>query len=86
MDYEDLVKEIKAQGITKLPALLVVIAEQCVIKHVFQPGGMERVISRVASQQVVQDGRAETSSNCHYCGRSYSEFHKPGCLNKPPAA
>ncbi len=34
MNYNKLVKEIKKQGITKLPGLLSVVAEQC-IKKIF---------------------------------------------------
>jgi hypothetical protein len=55
MDYEDLVKEIKKQGITKLPALLIVVAEQCVKRKCFAPGGMERVISKIANQRIHKD-------------------------------
>jgi hypothetical protein len=55
MDYEDLVKEIKKQGITKLPALLIVVAEQCVKRKCFVPGGMERVISKIANQELDKD-------------------------------
>ncbi|MFX0136533.1 MAG: hypothetical protein ACFFDN_23035 [Candidatus Hodarchaeota archaeon] len=65
MDYEDLVKEIKSQGITKLPALLIVVAEQCVAEKVFQPGGMERVISRIASQPSVKANAQEQSCKVH---------------------
>jgi hypothetical protein len=50
MDYEDLVREIRSQGITKLPALLIVIVEQCIIKGVFAPGGLERVVIRIIDE------------------------------------
>lgn len=54
MDYEDLVRGIKRQSITKLPALLIVIAEQCVEKNVFVPGGMELIIEHVINSHVSQ--------------------------------
>lgn len=54
MDYEDLVEEIKQQGITKLPALLIVVAKQCVENGVFAEGGMERVINRVIANHSIQ--------------------------------
>lgn len=69
MDYIDLVKEIESQGVTKLPALLIVVAKQCVKKKVFQPGGMERVISRIASQPTVQaDAECPGQNKCEAIG------------------
>lgn len=58
MDYDELVKEIKQQGITKLPALLIVMAKQCLKKNVFVKGGMiltiQKTIDRHERQPVVQ--------------------------------
>ena len=47
MEYIELVEEIKNQGVTKLPALLSVVLEQCIKKKVFVAGGMERFVARV---------------------------------------
>jgi len=47
ISYEDLVDEIKERPITQLPALLIVITEQCLLKKVFVDGGLLQTVSTV---------------------------------------
>jgi len=51
MEYEELVAEIKQQSITKLPALLIAVVEQCVVKGVFAEGGIKKVINQVIREK-----------------------------------
>ena len=81
MDYTDLVKEIRDQGITKLPALLIVVANQCVEKKVFAPGGMERVIAKIiASQPNKSTGRKKPCDYDHTLLRERGARYCENCL------
>lgn len=65
MDYEELVKEINNQGITKLPALLVVVVERCIHEKVFVEGGLERTVRKVIERKEEEDeqSRKETQES-----------------------
>jgi hypothetical protein len=76
MDYTDLVKEIEQQGLTKLPALFIVIAKECIKRKVFANGGMLKVFLKVLSENGTTINNRNAFGICDKCG-----YEQLACLH-----